>query len=286
LDEQDKVDLDETPRAVVAGENESEAETELLERTPQKPWKHGETGRTPSKLSQQATLDDELSEAESTPTARGPSASPTSGRQTAGEFRTRHASEHLLTKLRPEYAGRKRKRTSPLSDAESSLSEESDSDQALSKRRTSQRSGRPLAWDPTGQASAAQITVAVEAADAEEQEVEPAAIASPALSPSKVEKKRRGRTRRRDPKEATPELKRYESRVEADNEEAGEPADDEEEEATEALSAEEGESIQEPSVLHTDDCSRTKETCGAIVRATSTAVQVSEKGVSTSSLSH
>ena len=243
MDEQDKLELDETPRAVVAEENESEADTEILERTPQKLWKHGETGRTPSKLSQQANIDEDLSEAESTPTARGPSGSPTSGRQATGEFEKRAANERALMEVYPEYASRKRKRTSPLSDAESSLSEESDSDQALSKRRTSQRSGRPLAWDPSGQASTAQIAVAVEAADVEDHEVEAAAIASPALSPTKGEKKRRGRTRRREPKETTPELKRYESKVEKDNEEAGEPAEEDEEESTEALSAEEGKSI-------------------------------------------
>lgn len=50
-------------------EADSEAETERLERTPQKPWKSVDVGRTPSKLNQQSTYDDDLSEPASSPEA-------------------------------------------------------------------------------------------------------------------------------------------------------------------------------------------------------------------------
>ena len=42
-------------------ENESEAETELLERTPQKPWKASSSGKTPSKLNQQSSYEEQAS---------------------------------------------------------------------------------------------------------------------------------------------------------------------------------------------------------------------------------
>lgn len=52
-----------------ADEADSEAETERLERTPQKPWKSIDVGRTPSKLNQESTYGDDLSEAASSPEA-------------------------------------------------------------------------------------------------------------------------------------------------------------------------------------------------------------------------
>jgi len=86
LDDNDKIAAEDTPAHAIEEENESEAETERLGRTPQKPWRTGETGRTPSKLSQQATYDDEASDGELTPTARRrTSVSPSTARGTTGE---------------------------------------------------------------------------------------------------------------------------------------------------------------------------------------------------------
>ena len=68
-------------------EVDSEAETERLDQTPQKSRKHADSlGRTPSKLSQAATADDDLSEPLS-PVPIGPgAASSTSTVATTGEF--------------------------------------------------------------------------------------------------------------------------------------------------------------------------------------------------------
>lgn len=110
-------------------EPDSEAETELLEQTPKRLHKHVDNlGRTPSKLSQTATADGELSEPPS-PLATGIGAtSSTSTGATAGKLR------YLTSELASVYrttdgycAGQKRKRSdtadSSLSSAESDIGE-------------------------------------------------------------------------------------------------------------------------------------------------------------------
>lgn len=117
-------------------DDDSEAETERLEQTPQKLRKHADSlGRTPSKLNQAATADDELSEPLS-PLAIGVgAASSTSTIATAGEYtdyttwgELRHCS-NIATDMFG--SGQKRKRSET---AESSLSS-ADSDVGESPRK-------------------------------------------------------------------------------------------------------------------------------------------------------
>ena len=113
-------------------DDDSEAETERLEQTPQKLHKHGDSlGRTPSKLNQAATAEDDLSEPLS-PLAIGVgAASSTSTVATAGEYadyttlgerrdRSNIATDRLVS-------GQKRKRSetaeSSLTSADSELGE-------------------------------------------------------------------------------------------------------------------------------------------------------------------
>jgi len=69
LDDQDQRDTVPKSSQLPEADNDSEAETERLQQTPRKSWMSGTTGRTPSKLQQQSTQGDDLSDAESTPTA-------------------------------------------------------------------------------------------------------------------------------------------------------------------------------------------------------------------------
>ncbi len=81
----DMVD-DQPPASQRSLEVDSEAETERLDQTPQKPRKHADSlGRTPSKLSQTATADEDLSEPPSPIPADVGAASSTSTVATAGE---------------------------------------------------------------------------------------------------------------------------------------------------------------------------------------------------------
>lgn len=71
-------------------EDDSEAETERIGRTPQKlanaAMTNGDTARTPSKLYQESTYDEELSDADSTPTGPGrQSVSPLGAQDSGGE---------------------------------------------------------------------------------------------------------------------------------------------------------------------------------------------------------
>lgn len=234
LDEHDKMDTSNTLAHALEEDNESEAETERLGRTPQKPWMTGETGRTPSKLSQHATYDDEVSDGGSTPTAQQ--------RASVSPFAARGSAE---------IAGRKRKRTSPLSDAESSLSEESESDHTLAKRRTSHRSGKPLAWDPSARAAA--IETVVEEADthATEHDELQEDLTPRTIPHVKGGKTRRGRTRARIQKETTLDSVQAEEKMEQEVEDVDEPVEDEDEESSETLTVEEAEKREQASQLFT-----------------------------------
>jgi hypothetical protein len=113
-------------------DDDSEAETERIEVTPQKPRKHVDgLGRTPSKLSQSATAVEELSEPPSPLAAGAGAASSTSTVATAGEYRicaelgVQHGSSISATDH--VSLGQKRKRSetadSSLTSADSDLGE-------------------------------------------------------------------------------------------------------------------------------------------------------------------
>ncbi|KAK4540786.1 hypothetical protein LTR36_008863 [Oleoguttula mirabilis] len=97
---------------------DSEAETERLEQTPQKLRKHADSvGRTPSKLSQAATVEDELSEPPSPLPLDVGAASSTSTIGTAGKKRKRSGStESSLTSAASDLdeSPRKRSHESPV----------------------------------------------------------------------------------------------------------------------------------------------------------------------------
>lgn len=79
------------PSAQKSLDVDSEAETERLEETPQKLRRHADSvGRTPSKLSQAAALEDELSEPPSPLPLGAGAASSTSTIATAGEHEPTH----------------------------------------------------------------------------------------------------------------------------------------------------------------------------------------------------
>ncbi|KAK5132767.1 hypothetical protein LTR08_008652 [Meristemomyces frigidus] len=92
---------------------DSEAETERLEQTPQKLRKHADSiGRTPSKLNQAATMDDELSDPPSPLPIRAGAASSTSTIGTAGKKRKRSQSaDSSLTSAASDLAESPRKRS-------------------------------------------------------------------------------------------------------------------------------------------------------------------------------
>lgn len=87
LEDPDKADITHRSSPPRDPENDSEAETERLNATPQKPWNSGEvvnnTGRTPSKLREEATWDDDLSEPVSE--AEDAPASPSAQRSATGK---------------------------------------------------------------------------------------------------------------------------------------------------------------------------------------------------------
>lgn len=119
-------------------EADSEAETERLGRTPQKPWNNPDTGRTPSKLNQETSIDNPLSDPPaSSPTTPGRDAqSPTPTRRLLGTVVHSSNPTSILTQMPPAspstIAGQKRKRSPPPSEPDSPLSEAaSDSDEIL-----------------------------------------------------------------------------------------------------------------------------------------------------------
>ena len=123
---------DEQLLAQTSLEVDSEAETERLDQTPQKLRKHADSlGRTPSKLSQAATAEEELSDPPSPLPAGADAASSTSTVATAGELThythntTQALSGRSATDMR--LLGQKRKRSdtaeSSLTSAESDIGE-------------------------------------------------------------------------------------------------------------------------------------------------------------------
>lgn len=193
------------PPAQKTLEVDSEAETERLEESPQKLRQHADSiGRTPSKLSKAATVEDDLSEPPS-PLPAGPgAASSTSTIETAGKASPGPAEPTWPTGATYDTnapdSGQKRKR----SDAEDSplTSEESDIEQSPRKR------SHGLATHPL-EGEIAQSTESNgvdDAQEAEEVEVEVADIAEPedievpAALPVKGLKGKRGRKPGRKPK--------------------------------------------------------------------------------------
>ncbi|GAB7357029.1 hypothetical protein MBLNU459_g7855t1 [Dothideomycetes sp. NU459] len=167
-------------------EADSEAETERLERTPQKPWKSADVGRTPSKLNQESTFDDDLSEA-----ASSPEAPPSPTHNALGEPQV--------------LAGRKRKRPSPASDGDSPLSEASDSEEVAketrangaAKRASEQRDG------PIDEAAQDEGEEAIEAGSSRATP-EPAESENPYISPMKAARLKRAKQRPKKHKEPVP----------------------------------------------------------------------------------
>ncbi|GAB7365141.1 hypothetical protein MBLNU230_g6229t1 [Neophaeotheca triangularis] len=107
--------------SVENNEDDSEAETERLEQTPQKPRNRADgTGKTPSKLSQAAQLNEELSDPPSPIPAGAGAASSTSTVAPAGmeaTYRGKSYTVTMLTKSRLEQAGQKRKRSADTADS-------------------------------------------------------------------------------------------------------------------------------------------------------------------------
>ena len=174
-------------------EVDSEAETERLEESPRKSRQHADsTGRTPSKLSKAAGVEDDLSEPPS-PLPTGPgAASSTSTIETAGKASPGPAGLMLPSSAKRDtnatILGQKRKR----SDAEDSplTSEESDIEQSP-RKRSQGPSTHPLegevaqSTEPNG-ADDAQEIEEPEIAEVEDVEI-------PAALPTKGFKGKRGR---------------------------------------------------------------------------------------------
>lgn len=207
-------------------EVDSEAETERLEESPQKMRQHADSiGRTPSKLSKAATVEDDLSEPPS-PLPTGPgAASSTSTVETAGKaFPGPAVVPYPRTSTRDTNAtilGQKRKR----SDAEDSplTSEESDLEQSPRKRshgQTTDELGVAIAQstEPNG-AEDLQESEHVEAPDV----IEPEDIEAPAPIPAKGVKGKRGRKPGRKPRnqEEVQEVEVPDFTVDMEEEEAG-----------------------------------------------------------------
>lgn len=109
---------------------DSEAETDRLDQTPQKSRQHADSiGKTPSKLSRAATVEDELSEPPSPlPRDAGAASSTSTVATTTGELRHSHMGGCESTVSNASAVGKKRKRSadtaeSPLTSAESDLEE-------------------------------------------------------------------------------------------------------------------------------------------------------------------
>lgn len=138
-------------------EADSEAETERLEHTPQKPWNNPDTGRTPSKLNQETTIEEDLSEPASSPKSpgrSGQSLSP-SHRLLGTLVHFSDAAENVFvltlnyTGSPSPMAGQKRKRSPPPSEPDSPLSDAaSDSEEILAQVHTN---GSTLALEPVRQ---------------------------------------------------------------------------------------------------------------------------------------
>ena len=174
-------------------EVDSEAETERLEESPQKTRQHADsTGRTPSKLSKAAGVEDDLSEPPSPLPAGAGAASSTSTIETAGK-----ASPSPETPIWPTCAahdtdatilGQKRKR----SDAEDSplTSEESDVEQSP-RKRSQGPSTHPLEGEIAQSTEPNGADYAQEIEETEVAEVED--IEAPVALPVKGFKGKRGR---------------------------------------------------------------------------------------------
>lgn len=184
------------PHAQKTLEVDSEAETERLEESPQKSRQHAEgIGRTPSKLSKAAGVEDDLSEPPS-PLPTGPdAASSTSTIETAGKASSGHAKATRSTfptcDANATNLGQKRKR----SDAEDSplTSEESDIEQSPRKR-----SHGPTTHPLEGEIAQSTEPNGVDNAQEAEQDknadvAEPEDIEIPATVPVKGFKGKRGR---------------------------------------------------------------------------------------------
>lgn len=181
-------------------EVDSEAETERLDHTPTKLRKDADTtGKTPSKLSQAATADDDLSDPPSPIPATGPgAASSTSTIETAGEW---SAGQGLKQNQADDLqSGRKRKRSDT---GESSLSSaDSDIGESPRKRSHSSAAEELVAKDRDTEIPALNAEDTIEEAIVDDSE---AVEATPA-SPSKGVKGKKGpKPKGRPKKDATKE---------------------------------------------------------------------------------
>lgn len=147
FDDQENNHTNKHPSPPRLEEADSEAETERLERTPQKSWINPDTGRTPSKLNQETTIDDHMSELDSSPKSphRDPN-SPSPTHRPIGTLFSLDKTTSFRTSLKlislpavspSAIAGLKRKRSTPPSEPDSPLSEAaSDSEDIIATLRT------------------------------------------------------------------------------------------------------------------------------------------------------
>ncbi|KAK4507426.1 hypothetical protein PRZ48_001161 [Zasmidium cellare] len=191
-------------------EVDSEAETERLDHTPDKSRKQGDNvGKTPSKLSQAATADDDLSDPPS-PILVGPgAASSTSTVETAGQKRKRSdTADSSLTSADSNIGESPRKR-----------SHSSGADEGITDKDTANADATEETEDPTASNEAEN---AVEATDS--------AVAAPKVGRGRKPGKQKGKYKKGISKETVPE-------VEAPDVPA--PAEEEQSEEAAAKSAEE-----------------------------------------------
>ncbi|KAK5127130.1 hypothetical protein LTR85_008490 [Meristemomyces frigidus] len=219
---------------------DSEAETERLEETPQKLRKHADSvGRTPSKLSQAATVEDELSEPPSPIPVGAGAASSTSTVATAGRLTqcAQTAPASSATDVTP--IGKKRKRSGST---ESSLTS-ADSELDESPRKRSQELPIPLGKEDEhevgtiGTAEVAVEEVVEDTAALEELQGTPVAAAVKAL------KGKKGKQKGRKPKDAVadvePELEPTEAEAEPSEETVAKTAEQRQQKAEAATLFEE-----------------------------------------------
>jgi len=200
---------------------DSEAETERLDDSPQKRRQHADSvGRTPSKLSKAAGVEDELSEPPS-PLPTGPgAASSTSTIETAGKASpSPQLQPYKYTGLCDTNAttlGQKRKR----SDAEDSplTSEESDIEEQSPRKRSHALNADPLEGEI---AQSTETNGIDEVQENEEVEIEQQSTEAPVVAPVKGIKGKRGRKPGRKPKsqEDTQEIEASEFVVDNEEEE-------------------------------------------------------------------